>query len=395
MITIELIKEFAKKSSSIVKEIREYLHQYPELSFQETNTADYICKWLEKWNLPYKNKIGGNGIVTWINGTETGKNIALRADIDALPIEEQNKVPYSSKNKGIMHACGHDLHTASLLGSLYILNQLKNEFSGTIWGIFQPAEEKLPGGAQAMLKDDFFKNKMFDAVIAQHVLPDLPAGYIGIKNGRYMASTDEIYITIKSKGGHAAAPHQITDIVLITSQIIVSLQQIVSRKANPIIPSVLSFGKVIANGATNIIPSEVKIEGTFRTFDEKWRKEALSLIEKIIKEMASTMGATAEVLILNGYPVLINNEKISQQILQHSRQYLGNGYVKNLEMRMTSEDFSYFAERYPSVMYRLGTGGTTETSFPLHSPKFNINEDVYSITHGLMVWNAIKLLNDL
>ncbi len=394
MINSDQIKEFAKNSSSLVKEIREYLHQNPELSLQEKNTAAYICKWLEKWNIPYKNDIGGNGIVAWINGKENGKNIALRADMDALPVEEQNHISYCSKNKGVMHACGHDLHTASLLGSLYILHQLKNEFNGSIWAIFQPSEEKLPGGAQAMLKDYILKDKTFDAVIAQHVFPDLPAGYIGIKGGRYMASTDEIYITVKGKGGHAATPHQITDTVLITSQIIVSLQQIVSRKALPTIPSVLSFGKVIANGATNIIPSEVKIEGTFRTFDEKWRKEALSLVEKMTKEIALTMGATADVFILNGYPALINDEKIAQQLFKYGREYLGNEQVKELEMRMTAEDFSYFAEHFPAVMYRLGTGGTTKTSFPLHSSNFNINEDVYSLTHGLMAWNALQLLNN-
>lgn len=387
------IKELAKNSSPLVKEIREYLHQNPELSLQEINTSAYICQWLEKWNIPYKNNIGGNGIVAWINGKETGKNIALRADMDALPIEELNQVSYCSKNKGVMHACGHDLHTASLLGCLYLLNQLKEEFNGSIGAIFQPSEEKLPGGAQAMLNDEFFKDIKYDAVIAQHVFPDLPAGYIGIKGGRYMASTDEIYITIKGKGGHAATPHQVTDTVLIASQIIVSLQQIVSRKALPTIPTVLSFGKVIANGATNIIPSEVKIEGTFRTFDEKWRNDALLLIEKMTKEIASSMGASAEVFILNGYPALINDEKIAQQVFKYSCEYLGNEYVKELEIRMTAEDFSYFAERYPAVMYRLGTGGTPETSFPLHSSNFNINEEVYSFTHGLMTWNAIQLLN--
>jgi len=392
--TINTIKQLAVETASLVKEIREYLHQHPELSFNEVETADYICQWLDKWNVSYKNNIGGNGIVAWINGKEKGKNIAFRADIDALPIEEKNNVSYSSVNKCVMHACGHDLHTAALLGAIYLLQSLKNEFNGTFWAIFQPAEEKLPGGAQAMLNDPFFNDLNFDAVLAQHVFPDLPAKEVGIKAGKYMASTDELYITLKGRGGHAATPHQVTDTVLIASQIIVLLQQIVSRKALPTIPTVLSFGKFIANGATNIIPNEVYIEGTFRTFDENWRNEALKLIEKITKETAQTFGAEAEVVIKNGYPALINNDSLAQKISSIAKTYLGDEKVKWLELRMTAEDFAYFAKQYPAVMFRLGTGGTPDTIYPLHSPQFNINEDVYTFSHGLITWMVLQLLND-
>ncbi|NSW44981.1 MAG: amidohydrolase [Bacteroidales bacterium] len=394
MISVDKIKQLAFETAFLLKEIREHLHQHPELSFNEVETAKYISQWLEKWGIEHKNNIGGNGIVAWIKGREKGKNIAFRADIDALPIDEKNEVPYGSVNKGIMHACGHDLHTASLLGALYLLQSLRNEFNGTIWGIFQPAEEKLPGGAKAMLSDAFFNELYFDAVIAQHVFPDLPAGEVGIRAGQYMASTDELYITIKGRGGHAATPHQITDTVLIASHIIVSLQQIVSRKALPTIPTVLSFGKLIANGATNIIPNEVYMEGTFRTFDENWRKQALQLIEKITKETAQTFGAEAIVHIKNGYPALINNDVLANKILLLAKTYLGDENVKWLDMRMTAEDFAYFAQQYPAAMFRLGTGGTNTTSFPLHSPQFNINEDVYKFSHGLLVWMAIQLLND-
>lgn len=391
MITVEKIKSLADKHKEVVKQIREHLHAKPELSFNETQTARYVVNLLEEWNIPYQKNIGGNGVVAWIRGSVAGKNIALRADMDALPVDEKNDVPYCSVNKGVMHACGHDLHTASLLGALYILNFLKEELSGCVWAIFQPAEEKLPGGAQAMLSDPFFADKQFDAVIAQHVFPDLPAGTIGIKGGKYMASTDEIYVTLKGKGGHAATPHQINDTVLIASQIIVSLQQIVSRYALPTIPCVLSFGKFIANGATNIIPDEVIVEGTFRTFNEEWRSKALTLITKIISETAHTHGIDADIKIVNGYPALINSDQIASKISEISKIYLGNEQVKELEMRMTAEDFAYFAQKFPSVMFRLGTGGTNESSFPLHSAKFNINPAVYSYTHGLLAWIAINL----
>lgn len=389
---LEKIKSLASENTELVRTIREHLHRHPELSFNEVQTAQYITNMLEKWKIPYKNNIGGNGIVAWIHGSSSGKNIALRADMDALPIEEKNDIPYCSANKGVMHACGHDLHTASLLGSLYVLNQIKEEISGTVWAIFQPAEEKLPGGAQAMLNDRFFSDKVFDAVIAQHVFPDLPAETIGVKGGKYMASTDEIYITLKGKGGHAATPHQINDTVLIASLIIVSLQQIISRYALPTIPSVLSFGKFIANGATNIIPNEVYLEGTFRTFNEEWRSKALKLITKITHETAKIHGIEADVKIVNGYPALVNDELIAKKIVEYSQVYLGSEHVKELEIRMTAEDFAYFAQKYPAVMYRLGTGGTNESSYPLHSPQFNINPAVYSYSHGLLAWLAVNLL---
>ena len=392
MTLLEKIKSLASENAELVKAIREHLHRHPELSFNEVQTAQYIANTIEKWKIPYKNNIGGNGIVAWIHGSSIGKNIALRADMDALPIEEKNDISYCSANKGVMHACGHDLHTASLLGALYVLNQIKEEISGTVWAIFQPAEEKLPGGAQAMLNDCFFSDKVFDAIIAQHVFPDLPAGTIGIKGGKYMASTDEIYITLKGKGGHAATPHQINDTVLIASLIIVSLQQIISRYALPTIPSVLSFGKFIANGATNIIPNEVFLEGTFRTFNEEWRSKALKLISKITHETAKIHGIEADVKIVNGYPALVNDELIAKKLVEYSQVYLGSEHVKELEMRMTAEDFAYFAQKYPAVMYRLGTGGTNESSYPLHSPQFNINPAVYSYSHGLLAWLAVNLL---
>lgn len=393
MISKAYIQQLAADTSILVKEIREHLHRYPELSFNEHQTLKFIAEKLKNWNIEHALNIGG-GILAKIEGKTNIKNIGLRADIDALPIKEKNQLSYCSQNEGIMHACGHDFHTASLLGTLYILNQLKNELNGTVWGFFQPAEEKLPGGAINMLNHAIVKSIPFDYMIAQHVYPELPAGFIGVKSGAYMASTDEIYITLKGKGGHAATPHKITDTVLIASQIVIALQQIVSRKAKPTIPTVLSFGKFIANGATNIIPDEVELEGTFRTFDENWRKEALELLKKYITQLAQTFGIEASVRIVNGYPSLFNNEHLAEHLKTYAKEYLGNNNVIDLEMRMTAEDFSYFAQRYPSVLYRIGTGGTPETEYPLHSANFNINEKVYSFSHGLMAWICINLLQN-
>jgi amidohydrolase len=277
------------------------------------------------------------------------------------------------------------------MGAAIILNEIKSELSGTFLLIFQPAEEKLPGGAIQMLNEGIFNSYKPDVILAQHVNPSMNAGTVGFKSGMYMASTDEIYLTVKGKGGHAAMPHQLTDTVLIASSIIVSLQQIVSRKAFAGIPSVLSFGKFIANGATNVIPDEVFIDGTFRTMNEEWRKEALSAVSEMAKSVAKSMGGDCDVRIMNGYPSLINNETVTEKARIFSQEYLGNDNVIDMDIRMTAEDFSYFAQEYPSTMYRLGTAGKDpETHNPLHSSRFNIDESVFSFSHGLMAWLAVS-----
>jgi amidohydrolase len=386
------LKILAAKYADKVIEFRHHLHANPELSFQENETSQFIIKFLTNNKISFKNNIAGNGILAIIEGSKPGKTIALRADIDALPITEQNICSYKSQNTGVMHACGHDVHTSSLMGVILILNELKSELSGKFLFVFQPAEEKLPGGAKQMLADGIFNEHKPEIVIAQHVNPSMKAGTVGFKSGMYMASTDEIYITVKGKGGHAAMPHQLTDTVLISSHIIVALQQIVSRKAFAAIPSVLSFGKVIANGATNIIPDEVIIEGTFRTMNEEWRKEALKEIELMSKSIAKSMGGDCDVRIMNGYPSLINNENITEQSRKLSQEYLGAKNVIDMDIRMTAEDFSYFAQEYPATMYRLGTANNNEdTNHPLHSSRFNIDESVLETTHGLMAWIAINL----
>ncbi len=386
------LKELAAKYADKVIEFRHHLHANPELSFQENETSLFITNFLNENRISFKNNIAGNGILAIIEGSKPGITIALRADIDALPISEQNSCSYKSQNSGVMHACGHDVHTSSLMGVMLILNELKSELSGKFLFVFQPAEEKLPGGAKQMLDEGIFNEHKPTLIIAQHVNPSMKAGTVGFKSGMYMASTDEIYITVKGKGGHAAMPHQLTDTVLISSHIIVALQQIVSRKAFAAIPSVLSFGKVIANGATNIIPDEVNIEGTFRTMNEEWRKEALKEIELMSKSIAKSMGGDCDVRIMHGYPSLINNENITEKSRKFSQEYIGTENVIDMDIRMTAEDFSYFAQEYPATMYRLGTANNNEdTNHPLHSSRFNIDESVLEMTHGLMAWIAINL----
>ena len=311
----EKIQQLANTYHNEIVDIRRHLHQYPELSFQEKETAKYISAILNKWGISHETGIAGNGVVAVLEGKNPQKKtIALRADMDALPIEEQNDIPYKSKNKGVMHACGHDVHTSSLLGVVKILNELKHELEGTVKFIFQPAEELLPGGAKQMIEEGVLeKEPVPELIIGQHVYPELPVGKVGFRKGAYMASSDEIYITVKGKGGHGAMPEKITNTVLIASKILVELQQIPNNLAPKEIPTVLSFGKVIANGATNIIPNEVYIEGTFRTLNEDWRKQAHQHIKEIANKIALEMKGTVDVNIVNGYPMLHNNEITTEE----------------------------------------------------------------------------------
>lgn len=391
----DIIKKLEAFYSSEVIKIRNHIHSDPELSFREFKTSDYICNFLLKNNIPFRKNIAGTGILAEINGKNPGITIALRTELDALPVVEENTCKYHSKNKGVMHACGHDVHMASLMGAALILNKVKDEINGKALLIFQPAEEKLPGGAKQMLDENVFAGLKPHAIIAQHVNPSLKAGMVSYKEGLYMASTDEIYLTVKGKGGHAAMPYQINDTVLASSHIIIALQQIVSRMNNPATPSVLSFGKFIANGATNVIPGEVNIEGTFRTFDEKWRKKALKLIAQMATSVANSMGVQCAVNIINGYPSLYNNEKLTARLIKYSGEYLGKKNVIESGIRMTAEDFAYFAQKYPSVLFRLGTAGdSSETQFPLHSSRFDIDRLVLDFSHGHLAWLAIRLLEE-
>jgi len=389
---IAKIKQLSEDFKSDLIQIRRHLHAHPELSEKEFETAEFICSTLDSFGISYKTNVGGTGIVAHIEGINPDKRtIALRADMDALPIVETNEVDYKSQNKGVMHACGHDVHMSCLLGAVRILNQLRNEFEGTLRIIFQPSEEKFPGGARAMIEDGVLKNPVPTEIYGQHVLPTLEAGKVGFKSGHYMASTDEVYLTVKGKGGHAATPELNVDTVVLAAQIIVNLQQLVSRMAPPGIPTVLSFGRIIGEGRTNIIPNEVKIDGTFRTFNEEWRAKAHEKITHMAQHIAESVGGSCDVFIDKGYPFLVNDEAVTQKAKMAAIEYLGAENVVDLEQRMTAEDFAYYSHIIPACFYRLGVKNPLWNEIRnLHTSTFDADENSIALGAGLMAWLAAK-----
>jgi len=376
---------------------RRHIHRHPELSFEEEKTAAFISKKLTEYAIPHHANTGGHGLIGLIGkANKNGKCIALRADFDALPIQETNTHEFVSLHAGVMHACGHDAHTSMLLTAARILKQLENQFEGQIKLVFQPAEEKLPGGALGIIKDGGLKNPDAQRIVGQHVFPGLEAGYVGFREGAYMASADEITIRVKGKGGHGAMPDQINDSVLAAAQLIVNLQQIVSRLAPPIVPSVLSFGKVIAEGAFNIIPDEVFIQGTFRTFDEVWRAAAKKHIHRIAQATAQAFDLNIEVFIEDGYPFVMNDSETTKIAKQAAIEYLGEEKVVDLEQRMTAEDFAYYSQLMPASFYRIGTANASKGIVSnLHTSTFDIDEQSLLFGPGLMAWIAVKQLKKL
>ncbi|WP_394346104.1 M20 metallopeptidase family protein [Hymenobacter fodinae] len=392
---IPRIQTLAAEAAAETIALREHLHANPELSFQEHNTVAYVTQQLHALGLQTQ-PIANTGVVALIEGRNPGaRTVALRADMDALPITEQNEVAYKSTNPGVMHACGHDVHTSSLLGTARILTQLREEFEGTVKLMFQPGEELLPGGASLMIKEGVLENPKPASVLGQHVFPRLPAGKIGIRAGRYMASTDELYLTVRGKGGHGAMPEQNIDPVLVAAHIIVAAQQIVSRRANPKLPSVLSFGKVIAQGATNVIPNEVYMEGTFRTLNEEWRNEAHEHLRRLCEGLAESMGATCELEIRRGYPYLENEPALTNRVEQAAVEYLGRENVVELDQWMAAEDFAYFSQATSACFYRLGTAaadGSSRYTSSVHTPTFDIDTKALETGPGLMAWLTLREL---
>lgn len=389
------ITRLAEQIHGNVVENRRHLHANPELSFHEYETSAFVAGKLDELGISYS-KMANTGLVALIKGSKPSDAVvALRADMDALPIAEANDVVYKSKNPGVMHACGHDVHTSSLLGTAKILTELKDEFAGTVKLIFQPAEEKLPGGANLMIQEGVLENPKPGAVVGQHVMPLIESGKVGFRSGKYMASTDEIYVTVHGKGGHGAQPQQNIDPVLITSHIIVALQQIVSRVADPKTPSVLSFGKVIANGATNVIPNEVYLEGTFRTMDEEWRAKAHEKMKKMAEGIAEAMGGSCDFKIMRGYPFLINEEKLTADVRAYAEDYLGKENVLDLDIWMAAEDFAYYSQVSDACFYRLGTGNAARgITSSVHTPTFDVDEDSLRLSTGLMTYIALKQLGN-
>lgn len=377
---------------------RRHLHRYPELSFQEKKTSAFVADKLRQWGIPYQENVGGYGVVGLITGRKPGgKSMALRADMDALPIEEENEVDYASAHPGVMHACGHDVHMSSLLGSAYVLNKLTDQFAGQVKLIFQPGEEQLPGGASLMIKDNVLRNPQPEVILGQHVHPPLVAGQVGFCPGQYMASSDELYLTVKGNGGHGALPHLTVDTTLVAAHIIVALQQIVSRRSDPTIPSVLTLGKIHSDGgSTNIIPDRIDIEGTFRAMDEKWRYHAHQLIRETVEHTALALGATAEIEIRVGYPYLYNEPGLTKKMYYRSIEYLGEDRVVELPIQMTSEDFAFYSHEIDACFYRLGVSHPDSTSPRLlHTSTFDVDERCFRTSIGLMSYLTLSELADI
>ena len=372
------------------------LHAHPELSFKEFETSKFIQQQLKKMSIPFRSGISGTGILGKISGKNPEKKVlALRADMDALPIMEEVNLPWKSQLTNVMHACGHDAHMACLLGAAKMLNNMKNDFEGTILLIFQPGEEKSPGGASLMLQDGVFDELKPDMIIGQHVSEDYPTGTMAFRSGTVMASADEIHVVISGKGGHGAKPHLCNDTVLAAAQTLVSLQQIRSRLCPPLTPMVLTFGKLIADGATNVIPNEVIVSGTFRTFDEQWRVEAKKHIARIISETCSAYGCKATIDMPNGYPCLVNDDEITQKSRDFATALIGEKNILEYDQRLTSEDFSFFSQLYPACFYRFGIKGESNQNMGRsHSPTFYIDEkSLVTGTSGL-AWIALGFLNE-
>ncbi|MDD2529112.1 MAG: M20 family metallopeptidase [Lentimicrobiaceae bacterium] len=396
---MDLLNRIKQQAAALLPElidIRRHLHRHPELSMHEARTSNFIQLRLIEMGVPFETGMAKHGVVGLIKGKNPGsRTIALRADMDALPITEQNEAAYCSENPGVMHACGHDVHMTSLLGASAILNELKDEFEGTIKLIFQPSEEKFPGGASMMIAEGVLENPRPEKMFGQHVLPTLEAGKVGFKAGKYMASTDEVYLTVKGRGGHGATPELNVDPVLIAAHILVALQQIVSRNAPPQLPAVLSFGRFIAEGQTNIIPNEVKLDGTLRTFDENWRAEAHMKITHMAQSIAESMGGSCDVFIDKGYPFLVNDAEVTEKARLAAIEYLGAEQVVDLDLRMTAEDFAYYSQQLPVCFYRLGVRNEEKgIVHNLHTTRFDVDESSLETGAGLMAWLAVKALEN-
>lgn len=391
---IDKIKQLASTNASTVIEWRRWMHRHPELSQQEFGTMAFVAERLTEMGLQPRTGIGKTGVMAMIRGGIDPDSycVALRADYDALPLTEATGLPFASENPGVMHACGHDMHTCSLLGAAKILTELKDQLRGSIMLIFEPSEEMYPGGARMMMDDGLFNEVMPNEIYSFHCLPEMDCGKIGMRKGRYMASTDELYWTIKGRGGHGATPHLSVDPILIASHIVVALQQLVSRNAAPMMPTVLSFGKFIGEGRTNIIPDEVKMEGIIRTFDADWRLECHEKIRKMSCGIAESMGGECDLFIDYGYPPVINNDDCTQHVHDNGVEYLGEENVEWLDLRMTAEDFAFFAQKIPACYFRVGIHIPGTPLCNLHRPNLMVDERSLELASGFVAYNAYKAL---
>ena len=400
---IELLKHTIATLHGDMISWRRHLHRHPELSFQEHSTVAYVIQRLKTEGIEVREGVGkltpdspGTGAIAVVKGTKPGtlKCIALRADLDALPITEVGKDAYCSLNPGVMHACGHDAHTAMVLGAGIALHRLRAEWSGTVMLVFQPGEEKEPGGASLLVKEGVLDDPKPSGILGQHVTPELPFGKLGFRSGAFMAAADELYITVKGRGGHAGSPHLCVDPVLIAAQLILALQQVVSRNNKPGRPMVLSLGKVVANGATNIIPDEVRIEGTMRTFDEAWRADLHTMLPELAKGLCKGLGGDVDFTIVKGSPVVKNDPELTARIRSAAVEFVGVENIVDMDIRMGAEDFAYYTHVMPGCFFRVGTGNPLKpgTTSGLHRAEFDIDEDALAIGAGMMAWGAISEL---
>ena len=389
---LERIQALAKQIAPQVIEWRRHLHAHPELSYQEFQTSAFVQEKLKQLDIPFQ-VMSTTGVVGLIEGKNPDSRIvALRADMDALPITEETALPYKSMNEGVMHACGHDVHTACLLGAAQILQTSRADWSGTVKLIFQPGEEKNPGGASLLIRDGVLENPKPEAIVALHVNTLLEAGKASFRSGKVMASADELYFTIKGKGGHAASPHLTVDPILISAHLITALQQLISRHNQPFNPTVLSITSIQGGTATNVIPEQVKLMGTFRAMDENWRKEAHEKIRRLSVDLVRSMGGELDLHIDVGYPCVHNDEKVNEACRQLSVDYIGNDQVSETELRMGAEDFGYYAQQIPACFFRLGTRNESKGIIHgVHTPRFDVDESALEVGVGLMAWLGASL----
>ena len=389
---IEEVRQGTREVQDQVLAVRRHLHAHPELSFQEHDTAAHVAGRLREAGIEVREGVAGTGLIATLEGGKgSGGEVTLRADLDALPIQELNDLPFKSTVPGVMHACGHDAHTAMVLGAGLVLHALLKDWGGIVRLLFQPGEEKLPGGASLMLKEKALGDPPKGVIIGQHITPELATGLVGFHPGPFMASADELYVTVKGKGGHAAMPHRVIDPVLITAHLITGLQQLVSRRAKPGDPTVLSFGKVTAEGATNVIPDQVKLEGTLRAFNEEWREELHTLLPRMAEGIAEAMGGSCEFEVRKGYPVLVNDPDLTGRLRGVAEDYLGSDRVVTIDRRMGAEDFAYYSQVMPACFWRLGTGNAAKGSdHAQHNPHFDVDEDALPIGTGLMALAALR-----
>jgi amidohydrolase len=395
------IHSLSQKYFQKIVNIRQHLHKHPELSFQEFETSNFIQKQLTDAGISFTSGHVKTGIIALIKGKNPDKKtLLLRADMDALPIAEKNNVAYKSCNEGVMHACGHDVHSATMLGAAFILNELKDHWEGTIKIMFQPGEEVLPGGASLMIKEGVLQNPKVDKAIALHVFPSMETGKVGFRSGMYMASTDELYLTVKGKGGHAAMPADYINPLLVASEILIEINKrfmipgALTGTPGENIPTVVAFGKIEGKGATNVIPDTVEIEGTFRTMNERWRDEVHATLKEIAGSVATKNNASAELRIERGYPFLVNDETFTSASFKAAQEYLGKENVEELPLRMTAEDFAYITQEVPSCFFRLGTGNKAKgITSGVHTATFDVDERSLETGMGLVAWLAVNELN--